>query len=160
MDDEYTQLSREDEFINPNGVCIICGSAGLHRECEKKFLLERDDRNKDIEKRVEANNVRERELLEIYSIDGKYGPSNKHSVLNYGDAKKLVEKYDGFTHSYNESIVIENSDWWFIPYFFIGMRGYIIEKESRSVFPIGSGLGSHWDGIELYTKGELPAGNS
>jgi hypothetical protein len=102
------------------------------------------------------------ELLQKYAVSGCYGPTSSISELSLQAAYALLCKHLGRKPILEPSQAIESSAWWFIPDQSIGTLGFIVEKESGLIFPLGSGLASrssenfiyaHWLAIEAYLAG-------
>ena len=135
------------------GVCHVCGELGYHDECDIREL--------EIESKI-------RYIDKLYV--GKYAVNRQYGILdNNTDAyTKALKSLDSFLNQdpdFDESRVIEGDSWWFFPNSWIGIIGFIIEKETGSIFPLGSGLAgysgqykyvpAHWVAIEKYLNGEV-----
>ncbi len=155
MDPEYVKLSSPDEFINPHGVCIICGEDGLHEACESEFCQEREARNDSIRKQELKLKETEAKFLREYSVVKDYGIID-HKM--FSKAKSSVKKRFPLDHSYDSEKEIENLEWFFVPYFYIGCLGYIVVKSSFKIYPIGSVYQHIWCGVEAFEKGVLDEG--
>ena len=152
MDREYLEYCQKDELTNPDGVCAVCEISGVHNNCEKQFVAERHLREQKYAESGIKNAEYDAAMLKQYSLSGDYGCTNKAEFLN---ALTWLQKKYPDAHSYDFSKIIESENWWFIPRFFIGRLGYIVEKESNEIFSIGSGHGDVWDGIKCYLDGEI-----
>lgn len=152
MDAEYIIRSRVDELVNPKGVCWVCHEDGLHQICSDTFEKERDERKFETQEKVR---LYEEKKLKVYSITGAFGLRDNASRITYEKARFLVESIVDGKHAYDESKIVEGKSFWFVPYFFIGLTGYIVDKNSSKVFALGSGLGDMWVGIEMYLNGKL-----
>jgi hypothetical protein len=164
---DYLNLCEKNEFINPEGECIVCGKPGLHKECEDKHVRDGIERFKQHGlMQIERKKI-ENELLRRHSLSGSYGPVDKEQ---YRIVKAKTRDFIGSGHSYKEETVIESKEWWFLPFFYIGNFGYLVEKSSGDVYGLGSGLGSwnreelgingsHWNAILCYLHWRDTPGN-
>jgi hypothetical protein len=71
---------------------------------------------------------------------GVIGVNSEASQGEWVDAKHLSENYLNREISSDENSVLQGSGWWFIPEGWIGMLGFVVEVQSCTVFPLGSGL--------------------
>ncbi len=160
MDSEYIRLSSVDEIVNPNGACIICRKSGQHKECEKIFIENRHLNDIKIQKAKEKNRKLEQEFLRKYAISKSFGTVSSESKVELERVKNLIIRTFGDIHSYAEDKVIESNGWWYIPYFYIGLTGYIVEKGSDAIYSLGSGYGNYLTAINKYINGEIDEHNS
>lgn len=141
----YKQDVDEDNIFGA-GMCF-CGKPGYHIDCQRKML--------DIKGRFEKS---DKNLLEKYAVNGKYGVLKGHlgefNIVCEKLANHLRQKLD-----FDESKVIENEHWWFIPHGWIGVLGFIVEKTSDDIYVVGSRRNpdfeayAYWHGIEGYSTG-------
>ena len=155
MDQEYIERSKVDNIVNPKGVCWVCGNDGLHQECSEIFVRGRRELESETAKNQEKRKLLEQKKLNEYSVSGRFGLRNDESCLSYEKAKNLVEQFMDMGHAYDESRIVEGNKFWYVPFYCIGLTGYIVEKNSNKIFPLGSGLGDFWSGIEKYLACEL-----
>jgi hypothetical protein len=139
------------------GVCHMCGKPGYHEVCEAH--------EKEIEDKYKENDLL---YLKIYAVNGQYGISNNSS---YQLALKTLKEFLDQPPVFDKEYVIEGDTWWYFPNGWIGVIGFIIEKNSSSIYLLGSGWGgirdekyksvpAHWVAIEAYINGQIEPVNS
>lgn len=157
MIDRY-KAEFDDENIFGPGMCAWCGKKGYHDECRIKA-------ESTWAKYQEAD----KSLLSEYSIKSAYGPSGIDGLLSYDEAVSILEKVTGHTLNCCVDNCIENERWWYIDHTWIGCIGYIVEKDTKKVFCLGSAWGQrdktpfqkvHWCGIKAYVRGDIHAEKS
>ncbi|MBR7632272.1 hypothetical protein [Janthinobacterium lividum] len=141
------------------GVCEICGMQGAHPACEKRAI--------EADRKVQQ---RESEFLERYSLHGRRGSVGHYSKDSLDQAVRALQRHLGRPVECDLSYSIEGDSWWFIPEGWIGIIGFIVEKQCLTIFPLGSGLvgrsklsftPSAWCGITAYLAGQVePVGRS
>ncbi len=128
------------------GVCGMCGKTAEtpHLDCEKKAdELAIDYKNKMIK------------MAQTYGINKTFGPSHLGNKMTLDEAENILSNYLDHKPSYDIDEVLENENWWFIPHEWIGVLGFIVEKESKKVFCLGSGLHSIWNAVMQYMDGKV-----
>ena len=127
-------------------VCSMCGKSGdlPHPDCENEArLLAIENRTKMIE------------MANKYGIGKTFGPSNLDSRMDLNEAINVLAQYLDHKPTFEIDQVLENENWFFIPHGWIGVLGFIVEKESKKVFCLGSGLRTAWNAIESYVDGKV-----
>ena len=152
MKDDLSKIIEKEEF------CFICGKGDLpHPQCEPT------------EEELKEQTANEIEMLREFSLSGRYGPSGLSSELGYEEALEVFSSFFKDKIMFSEDEVIESADWWYFPQTWIGCVGYIIDKRTRKIFCLGSGLlggyfgtkyRSHWAGIKAYQDGKVESVSS
>ena len=147
------------------GICTVCGKSKIlnnaHYDCESKYT--------ELMETVAKN---EKDLLKVYSKEGKYGVTDK-SKKSFDICLKALMNYLKNEINFTEDEIIEGNQWWFFPQISIGICGFIVEKSTQSIFPIGSGWAgtdknqdakgpydAKWSGIKAYCEGKVPSANT
>lgn len=137
----------------PSGICEYCGRSGEHPECEQA-----------VAEAVLRHQKADAELLRKYAEHGAYGIHGPKSTESFTRACASLESYLGRPLSFDCASALEANNWWFLPEKWIGMIGFVVEKETGLVYPLGSGLaslailpnvGAHWSAILEYVSGHL-----
>jgi hypothetical protein len=137
----------------PPGICEYCGRSGEHSECEQA-----------VAEAVLRYQKADEELLRKYAEHGAYGVHGTKSAESFAQACASLEGYLGRPLAFDRASAIEASSWWFLPEGWIGMIGFIVEKGTGLVYPLGSGLGSRtslpdvgarWSAILEYVSGHV-----
>jgi hypothetical protein len=130
------------------GVCEICGKSGFHPECEDRA----------IRAALEAKEI-DLNFTKQYAISRTLGTVNHQ---DYTEAKAALDFHLGWVSTPEQDEVIASKDWFFFPVGWIGVIGHIVEKQTKHVFPLGSGLYNpdsnapvKWDAIHAYLEGKL-----
>lgn len=136
-------------------VCEYCGRSGLHPECEHQA--------------AEAIRIQQAQCAKLaskFALHGSYGIVTPESEISLSLAEKSLHAYLGELPAYDAGQLIEGDRWWFIPVGWIGMTGFVVEKTSQKIFPLGSGLVAlhvspawpvPWCAIREYLVGNVPA---
>jgi hypothetical protein len=119
------------------GICEYCGRRGEHPECERA-----------VAEAVLRYQKADAALLLRYAAFGEYGV-RPESEQSFTQACAVLEGYLGRPPSFDRSRSLEANSWWFLPEGWIGMIGFIVEKGTDLLYPLGSGLAS---------RGNLPPG--
>ena len=129
-------------------VCEVCGKRGWHEPCSSiSAAVELRDRELD-----EA-------MLAKHSKHGAFGLTSQESQDAYDRAKQLLEAHLGRVLQAPAERSLEGRGWWFVPEGWVGMLGFVVEVESNTIFPLGSGLlalyghngyRAPWGAIEAY----------
>jgi hypothetical protein len=134
-------------------ICEICGKRGWHEPCSRA-AAEAQRRGEEADKAMLAKHAKH----------GAFGLQSTASGESYEKAKDLLETFLGRPVRAPAKRSLEGNGWWFIPEGWIGMLGFVVEVESRTVFPLGSGLQAlygnagnlaPWGVIEAYLSGEV-----
>ena len=136
----------DKENIYNDDVCGICGKSGdiPHTDCENKAQeLAADYREKMMV------------MAKAYGISQTFGPSNLDSRMTLDDAVDILSQYLDHELTFDIQRVLENENWWYIPHGWVGVLGFIVEKDSKRIFCLGSGLRTEWNAIESYLNGEV-----
>lgn len=155
MDERYL---REVEACGlfGEGICEICGKKGSHPECEARMV--------EAERKIKE---RDADLLEQHSLFGAYGIVGPDSQKSFVLSVSALQGYLRRPLECDLSCAIEASEWWYIPEGWFGMIGFIVEKSSFTIYPLGSGLvgrcnleftSAHWCGIIAYLEGHVEPG--
>ena len=143
----------EQEGLFGSGICEVCGKPGYHDACKEK-----------VEVAIAARDKEDKLLLNKYSISGSNGVDGPNTILSYKEACEVLKQYVGDKLNAEDSEAIESKSWWYISHTWIGCVGYIVEKESKKVFCLGSGwagidkeniCSAHWSGIKAYLDGKI-----
>lgn len=135
------------------GICEYCGRTGEHPECERA-AMEAELRYK----RADA------EQLQTHSRFGSYGVRGPESEKSFRLACAVLEGYLERPAAFDPDRAIEGDCWWFLPEGWIGMIGFVVEKQTSRLFPLGSGLaswggaphaGAVWAAIHQYLSGNV-----
>ena len=155
VDQRYIQ-SVEEMGLFGEGICEVCGKRGFHAECDAKVVdLEREYREHD------------GELLKAHARYGAYGIIGPDSVATYNRAREVLQRYLGRELESSAEEAIEGNSWWYFAEGWIGMIGFVVEKDGAAIFPLGSGLSArcrrphtpaNWSGILAYLAGAVAAG--
>lgn len=151
-----------EDKIEESNICFSCGSGNLpHPECEPT--------KEQLEEQLEEQRLYKKEMLREFSITGNYGPADLPTSLPYEQALEIFSSYFKGELSFSSSDVIENEKWWYFPQTWVGCIGYIVEKDTKLIYCLGSGIVSkyfdteyysHWAGIKAYMEGAVNAVNS
>jgi|TARA_B100000745_G_scaffold77308_1_gene46863 hypothetical protein len=145
IEDWYRKEVDEDDVFGA-GICS-CAQPGYHIECQWRILA--------IRAKFEES---DKKLLKKYAVSEHYGVSKNNQEEFKLACKKLAERLQQKLE-FDETKVIENESWWFIPHGWIGVLGFIVEKESDDIYIIGSRTEpefdayAYWHGIEWYSSG-------
>ena len=140
------------EIIGPY-VCEYCGSKGFHPQCELAMA--------ESHRRFQEMDA---DYLQRYSLHGSYGIVGEESVQTYEQARTALENHLLRPLECGVDRTIEGKNWWFFPEGWIGVIGFIVEKDSNCVIALGSGLvglsglantPGHWCGIVEYVAGRV-----
>lgn len=130
-----------------SGVCPSCLEKGYHLICQTNIEVIRN-----------AFEETDRALLDKYSINGCYGISDDRSK-EFDTICMVLSKRLEQELNFDIEKIIENIKWWFIPHGGIGVMGFLVEKDTKDIFSIGSrarlelNARAYWHGIEWYTAG-------
>jgi len=111
------------------GVCEICGRSGRHSECEERARRRHDE-----------TLVADATMLRRHARFGDYGVHSADSARSLEVARLQLEDYLGRATSFDPARCVEGESWWFLPESWIGMIGFIVEKPTGAIFPLGSGI--------------------
>lgn len=155
MRDSYKKQVDEVGLFDA-GICHICGEPGYHDTCDQKEL--------DIENEYRKNDVA---FLARYSLHDSFGVQDS-SRCSFNKALDTLRSFLAQPPDFDEARVIEGAEWWFFPNGWIGIIGFIVEKDTNNIYPLGSGLANihfrnkeyefvpgYWVGIEQYLSGRL-----
>lgn len=140
-------LTHQDVDLFGPGICSGCGKHGFHPACEARAV-----------ERLRAFDEAKRQLLEQHALHGKKGVVGAASRQSYDCALAALSAY--------LERPLDGAGWWFIAEGWIGMIGYIVEKEGATIYPLGSGLAARyclpnasadWRAIVAYLNGEVEA---
>ena len=143
----------EEGRLFPTGVCEICGKSGQHPDCEARARRALYDQL-----------VADAAMLRKHSLHGARGICSSDSLLSLDAAERRLLEYLRRPLEFDPHSLIEAEHWWFIPEGWIGKLGFIVEKQSGKVFPLGSGLawpgddatpGGDWSAITRYLQGQV-----
>lgn len=110
----------------------------------------------------------ERRLLEQHALHGAYGVAGAAARQSYDSALAALSAYLERPLDCDLDHAIEGAGWWFIPEGWIGMLGFVVEKEGATIYPLGSGLAARnrlpnasalWCAIDAYLHGQVEAVN-
>lgn len=144
----------EDGIFGP-GICELCGTYGFHPACEARAV--------EIGRQFAEH---DRLYLQTYALHGRYGSAGEASRHSLAQACQVLAAYLQRPVEQDLDRAIEGDGWWFIPEGWIGMIGFIVEKEGDAIYPLGSGLAgrcklpyarSSWCGIDAYLNGQVEA---
>ena len=134
-------------------ICEICGKKGRHEPCSSA---------------LDAAKRRRRELdqamLAMYAAHGSFGLCSEMSRNSYLRARELLETHLKRSLQSLPEQALEGHGWWFIPEGWIGMLGFVVEVQSSTIYPLGSGLlalygrngyQAPWGAIEAYLDGKV-----
>ncbi len=139
--------------MHGEGICEVCGKRGLHAACDAKVL--------DIERQYRENGAA---LLKEHARYGSYGIIGPDSLGTYNRAKVVLQRYLGRELESSAEQAIEGNSWWYFSEGWIGMIGFIVEKDGAAIFPLGSGLlarcprphtPANWCGILAHLAGAV-----
>ena len=128
-------------------ICEYCGKYGWHEPC-RAALAAAGRRGRELDKAMLAKHAKH----------GVFGLASQESQASYGRAKQLLETYLSRTLNASVKRSLQGHGWWYIPEGWVGMLGFVVEVESSTIFPLGSGLGAlygrgghaPWGAIEAY----------
>jgi hypothetical protein len=142
----------------PDGVCELCGRSGRHPACEERALeLQREF------DRIDA------EMLRQHALFGARGLCSNASSDSFAAARRQLVAYLQRPLDLDPGRAIEGDTWWFLPEGWIGMIGFIVEKATGAVLPLGSGvlglhrgprMGADWIAIQYYLSWQAAADNA
>lgn len=134
------------ENLFGSGICA-CGKPGYHIECQQR-----------LSKILNESDSFDRSCIEKYSLTGEYGVvDSSRDSFNY--ACKYLSSTLKLTLDYDEADVVEGDTWWFIPHGWIGVLGFIVEKDTGEIYVVGSATSedyrgaAFWYGIDQYISG-------
>ncbi|NHZ43738.1 hypothetical protein [Massilia aquatica] len=148
-------LTHQDVDLFGPGVCSGCGKYGFHPACEARAV-----------ERVRAFDEAKRRLLEQHALHGTYGIVGAASRQSYDCALAALSAYLERPLDGNPEHAVEGAGWWFIAEGWIGMLGFIVEKEGATIYPLVSGLAGRyrlpnasadWCAIVAYVNGRVEA---
>lgn len=137
----------------PDEMCEYCGRKGRHHACEQAVA-------------ESARLYREADAAFLRQYAARYGVHGPSSEQSFSRACAVLAAFLGRDLECEREQAIEGKTWWFLPERWIGIIGFIVEKESERVFMLGSGLASlsqlknaysHWHGIDAYLSGKIQA---
>jgi hypothetical protein len=153
MEKTYKQAVDEMGLFG-EGICHICGKPGYHEACEKREL--------EIAKKFKNN---DQLFIKRYAVHNKYGVTES-SKSSYHNAFSILDSFLSRQDlKFEKDQVVEGDRWWFFPNDWIGLIGFIVEKETGKIYPLGSGLAgydkkyhfvpAHWVAIDKYLNGSV-----
>ncbi len=166
VDKRYLEAC-EDDIIKNKEDCYVCFKPGRHEECSKIFVQRQVEAEEKIQAAKKQEVISDRRFLAKYAVAGEYLSDQENS--DYLDVKSFLEtKINSKGHHYSSGKAFENENWWYIPYSFIGCVGYIVEKQSKDVYCLGSGAAVRyreylnggsllWGGVFSYINGDIEA---
>lgn len=152
MDEEFSAEFEAGSLFG-DGICEICGRTGTHPACLARAL--------EVSRQFRECDAR---LLKQYALHGVYGVAGPESRASFDLAVDALQRYLGRPLQCKLDQAIEGARWWFIPEGWIGMIGFIVEKDSQTLYPLGSGLvgrskllwtPAHWCAIVEYLGGHI-----
>jgi hypothetical protein len=107
-------------------------------------------------RRIEATETRQRLIEKFHLRSGPPTEPDRRSALAEAERRlRILLKRD---FEYDPEWLFESEAWWYIPYYWVGCDGYIVDKKTGSVGELGSSLSSLDDrfwGHDLNLTAEL-----
>lgn len=145
--------------LHGEDICELCGRMGVHPACAARAV--------EIDRLFQESDNR---LLEQYALHRRRGIAGHASQASFDQAVDALQGYLGRALECPTDQSIEGDAWWYIPECWIGIIGFVVDKRSFSIFPLGSGLHALskltntpacWSGIFAFLGGHVePVGGS
>lgn len=133
------------------GICNTCGRPGEHEACKRR-----------VEELVRLCREKEAYMFRRYTVHRCKGAVTAELARSLAQAVATLQRYLNRDLDCDLAQAIEGDDWWYLPEGWIGMIGFIVEKRSQAIYPLGSGLAgrcrephlyAYWCGILAYLDG-------